>query len=186
MLKGKSGPLKMGFVRVADSVAGLNEQSMGDERESQVILRAYTFALVTGMFALMITGAILSLFGYWGFALSAVLLGAFQSYLAIAYAAANNVSLFALETQTSSARKLASLITFLVIMVVFFGARGYQIYAGKPMLERNALTENGNVPTSDFWSMLAGAVCGLVFVFVAQALISRRRQRQTPNLEDEE
>lgn len=175
---------KKRFVEVADSVSGFNEKSMGDEREAHVILRAYTFALVSGTFLLTVAGALLALFGYWGFALGAVLFGGLQSYLAIGYAAANSVSLFALEKKTSQKRKRIALFVYLGVLAVLLGARGFQMFTGRPVFGSYGVGQGSAVDPTDFWSTVAGAIVGLLAVLIGKKILDRRTSGKEDDFED--
>lgn len=183
MLEPQNVAMRQKVVNLADSVVGFHEESMGDEREAQVILRAYTFALVTGTFLLVVVSALLALFGYWAFALGSLVFGALQSYLAIMYASACGVSLYQLEERTSVRRKRASISMYLVLVAVIFGARGFQLYQGRPVfgshgVVESALTNAPMQPDAQFWGMLTGAVCGVLAVAGARTLGSKRRENK--------
>lgn len=179
-----SRSIRTKFIAVADSLAGLHDESMGDEREALVITKAYTFALVLGTAALMVCGAVFALFGYWVFALGAVLFGGLQSYLAVAYASAHGVSLFELTERTSPARKRKTAIVFGVVACVMFGARIFQMLSGSPVFGDYGSTEPASDALSESIGLVVGAVCGVVAVLVFGVIQKKRRQAR--DLQDDE
>lgn len=48
---------------LADRIAGFNDPSMGDERERDVILRAYTFGAVVSIYVFYILGVLFAVIG---------------------------------------------------------------------------------------------------------------------------
>lgn len=167
---------KTRFIKIADTISGFNEGSMGDERESLVITKAYTFALVVGVCLLLMIGMILALFGYWGFALGAVAFGGVQSYLAIGYAAAQGVSVFGLNDKTSTRRKRWSMFATILLLCVMFGARAYHLVQGHPVFGSHGLTTPVSLTStaSETAGMVVGATVGIVVVGVAGRLLKRR------------
>lgn len=174
------------FVRIADAVSGFNEQSMGDEREALVITRAYTFALVVGTALLMCVGAALTLFGYWGFALGAIIFAGLQSYLAVGYASVQGVSVFGLNDKSSGARKRATYIFGALVLIVLIAGRAYHLITGHPLIGTHAVTEPAHVvsSTSEAVGLIVGALCGIGAVFVTAAILKRRAARRSTVDED--
>lgn len=164
------------FIKIADTISGFNEGSMGDERESLVITKAYTFALVVGVCLLLVIGMILALFGYWGFALGAVAFGGVQSYLAIGYAAAQGVSVFGLNDKTSTKRKRWSVFTTILLLCVMLGARVFHLVQGHPVFGTHGLTTPVSLSStaSEASGMVVGVIVGLLAVGLAGRLLKRR------------
>lgn len=163
-----------------EAFGGLRDQSMGDERESQVLLRGNSIALTFGLLTQFALAIGLALTGYWIIAFIVVILAGLQGYVSMWYTTACGVSNAALNQRMGRRRKLATWGLAGLVILGFIGARMYQLFTGHALIRVDGVAD---IPTSPStaWGMLVGALLGVgaaVVGFVVDARKAKARELQ--------
>lgn len=123
------------FVSTADTISGLNDPSMSDERESNIFLRGMAFAYTLSQFAgllvpmgLAVTGS-----GMWSFLAFIVLMS--PSFGLMLYCRSEGLSPDLISAKASRRRKIAVWITGGILVAVFIGALAFHSATGHPLID---------------------------------------------------
>lgn len=164
---------------LANRIAGLNDPSMGDERERDVILRAYMFGSVISMYVFLGLSVLFAVIGAGLWTLPLVLGSGLMSFVVSGYCKREGVD-FSLATARAAPRRLV--ITQIVTGVIAFAwvfAVGFHQTAGHPLIEAGLGTVISSASGS---SIMIGGVIGAVAAITAMT-ISRHRKLKQARLE---
>lgn len=164
---------------LADRIAGLDDPSMGDERERDVILRAYMFGSVVSIFAFLGLSLLFAVIGAGLWTIPLILGSSLLTFAVSGYCKRAGVD-FALATARAAPRRLV--LTQIVMAVVAFAwvfAVGFQQSTGHPLVEAGLGTTISSASGS---SIMIGGVFGAVAA-IAVVAISRHRKLKQARLE---
>lgn len=164
------------FTALADTVSGFDDPSMGDERQREVILRAYTFAMQLGLYLSLVLAIWLSVVGDGQWSLLPVLFAGLSSWAAIWYCSRAGVDLMAL-TRRVRPRRRRVVSALMTLLVAAWGiALGVHVLTGSPLW--NTGIELGSTELSDVtMAGVVGAIAGVVVVVVLSVYTRRRADR---------
>lgn len=159
-----------------DRMAGLNDPSMGDERERDIVLRAYTVAAVAGVYLLGGLGLVFALIGagLW----SALIIGSsgLIGVVAAVYARREGVNLGAAVERADRRRFIACSVAGAVMAMAWLAALVFHALAGHPVFSVGL----GGAPIAADNSSALGALCGGVVgggAVIAVMAITRKYRR---------
>lgn len=119
----------------ADRIAGFDDPSMGDERERDIILRAYTFGAVVStyvFFALALVFAVLGA-GMWSVL---IVFGSMVTSIAVsAYCQRENVDFSMAMARVSPRRLIVGNIVGALFAIAWVGAIVFQLSNGYPLID---------------------------------------------------
>ncbi|WP_166969577.1 hypothetical protein [Brevibacterium atlanticum] len=142
---------------LADRIAGFDDPSMGDERERDVILRAYTLGAVVStyvFFALALIFATLGA-GIWS---SLIVLGSMVTSVVIsAYCNRENVDFSMAMSRVSPRRLIIGNIVGAVFAIVWVGAIVFHMSEGYPLINAGMGATTLGAPTSAYTIVFAAA-----------------------------
>ena len=167
---------------LADSVSGFDDPSMGDEREREVILRAYTFAMQLGLYLSLVLAIWLSVVGAGQWSLLPILFAGLSSWAAIWYCARADVDLMALTRRVRPRRRRAVAVLMTLLVAAWGIALGVHVLTGSPLWDTGI--ELGSMELSG--STIAGAVVGGVASVVVVLLLSRYTRLRAEKVDDDE
>ena len=166
---------------LADKIAGLDDPSMGDEREREVILRAYTFGSVLSthvFFALAVLFAAIGA-GLWTIPL---VLGSAVAGLAVpAYCKREGVDFTLAVSRAANKRMIVSYATSVVFTAAWVAAIAFHQTTSHPFIDAGLGSPLTGSSSSSF---VTGASIGIVCAIAAIA-VSRQRKLKQARLEDE-
>lgn len=164
---------------LADRIAGLNDPSMGDERERDVILRAYTFGSVLSVYVFLALAVLFAVIGAGLWTLPLLLGSGVLSFAVSSYCKREGVD-FDLATALSSPKRLIiSYVTCGAFAVAWVVAIGFHQTTGRPLLAAGLGT---TVESASGSSIVAGGLVGVAIAIVAMT-ISRQRKLKQARLE---
>lgn len=166
----------------ADRVAGFDDPSMGDERERDVILRAYTLGAVVStyvFFALALIFAILGA-GLWS---ALIVLGSIvTSSVVSTYCKRENVDFSMSMARVSPRRLIVGNIIGAVFAVVWVGAVVFHMSEGHPLIDAGMGASSTFGVSTSTYSIVIGAAVGFI-VTITLMTISRTRKIKQARLE---
>lgn len=165
--------------RAADSLSGFEDPSMGDEREHQVILRAYTFAMQIGMYLAFAFALLLALVGVGLWSITLVLVAGSSSWAAMWYCEREGVSIPVLLKRATPKRKRLAIIVTAVFIVAWVIAMSFHALTGAPLVPVDI--ELAGVGAPAVVGGLVGAVCGLLAAVVAMKRAEKRANPAADN-----
>ena len=172
------------FVSTADTISGLNDPSMNDERESDIYLRgmafAYTLSQLAGLIVpigLAVTGS-----GMWSFLAFIVLMS--PSFGLLLYCRSEGLSPDLISAKASRRRKLSVWITGGVLVVAFLAALSFHAATGHPLLNIGSGFEKDSDGTDPSFAGgliaggLVGGACAAYSLHRGRRLARQREQEQ--------
>lgn len=159
----------------ADRVAGFDDPSMGDERERDVILRAYTFGAVVStyvFFALALVFAVLGA-GLWS---ALIILASGVSGVAIsAYCRRENVDFSMAMARVSPKRLIVANITGGLFAIAWLAAVVFHMSTGHPLIDVGMGDRVMPGAPSSTYSVVIGGAVGFI-IAITMLTVSRVRK----------
>lgn len=163
--------------RAADSISGFDDPSMGDERERDVTLRAYTFAMQLGVYLSLLFALLLAVVGVGFWSVTLILAAGIASWAAIWYCERENVSMAALVERAGPRRKKLAWILVTFFMLAWLGAMAFHMLTGAPLVPIDASPGNGDSSVSTVVGGFVGALVGLLAAVGAMKYSAKRARR---------
>ena len=172
------------FVSTADTISGLSNPSMSDERESDVYLRAMAFAYTLSQLAGIVVpiGLALTGSGMWSFLAFIVLLS--PSFGLLLYCRSEGLSTDLISAKASRRRKIAVGITSGVLILVFLAALAFHSATGHPLIDIGSGFEKDSTGTNPNFAIglatggLIGGPCAIYATRRGRRLARQREQEQ--------
>lgn len=175
------------FTEIADTISGVRDPSMGDERERDVILRAYTFSSVLATYAAFALAILLAVIGVGLWSVLVVLAAGLSGWGAIWYCARHDVDLTTMTERMTGRRRRVTYSAMAVLAVLWVAAVLFHVLTGAPLVPVDL---GFPAPADDGFATVLGALVGgavgIVAVAVALKLISRSIRRSEQAAEDED
>ena len=162
----------------ADRIAGFDDPSMGDERERDIILRAYTFGAVVStyvFFALALVFAVLGA-GMWSVL---IVFGSMVTSIAVsAYCQRENVDFSMAMARVSPRRLIVGNIVGALFAIAWVGAIVFQLSNGYPLIDvgMGNQTMPGAPPST--YSIVIGAAFGFIITLTLMTISWVRKIKQ--------
>ena len=161
---------------LADRIAGFDDPSMGDERESEVILRAYTFGSIVSTYAFFALGLVFAVIGG-GIWTALIVIASGASGVAVsAYCKRENVDFSLAMARTAPRRLLISYVVGAVFAIAWVAAIVFHITTGHPLIDVGLGTDLSEVTSSA--SIVIGAAVGFAGAIVAMSISRSRKIKQ--------
>lgn len=168
--------------RLANRFAGMNDPSMGDEREREVIYRAYVFSNVLAAVLSGIAALVLVATGAGILSLAPVIVVGIPGWAAIAYAARENVDLPTLASTTSRSRRIVTILVTIAFLALWLAGLFFHMQHGHPFV-RIDVTADSDVST--YLGMACGLVVGIGGVVIAFRMLRGRHRRRLEELDED-
>ena len=160
---------------LADGIAGFNDPSMGDERERDVILRAYTFGAVVSIYVFYILGLLFAVIGA-GLWTVPLILGTGVIGVAVSSYCKREGIDFALATARVAPKRLAlSQIISAAIAILWLLAIVYHQTAGHPLIDVGL---GSNIANSDSTSLFVGGATGALIAIIVITVARQYKLKQ--------
>ncbi|SDR72660.1 hypothetical protein SAMN04489752_0073 [Brevibacterium siliguriense] len=159
----------------ADRIAGFNDPSMGDERERDVILRAYTLGAVVSTYVFFALGLIFAVLGAGMWSVLIVLGSMVTSIVVSAYCKRENVDFSMAMARVSPRRLIVGNIVGAVFAIVWVGAIVFHISEGYPLIDAGMGAKAMFGASTSTYSVVIGAALGFV-ITITMLTISRVRK----------
>lgn len=158
---------------LADRIAGINDPSMGDERERDVILRAYTFGSVISTYILFALGVLFAAIGGGLWTVLIVLGAGVISAAVSSYCKREGVDFKMAVARANPKRLVISQLIGAVFTIAWIGALAYHEASGHPLIDAGLGSTFGG--SSGGSSIIIGAAVGFI---VATTIVIVTRQRK--------
>ncbi|MGP9623529.1 hypothetical protein ACT3S7_11225 [Corynebacterium sp. AOP34-AQ2-28] len=161
---------------LADSIAGFDDPSMGDERERDVILRAFTVGAIASTAVFFALGVFTAVIGG-GFWSVPVILGSGVSGLVVAnYCKREGVDYSQAMARVEPKRLMVSYIVSAAFLVAWLCALVFHQRTGHPLVDVGLGTSMDS--SSGYAPLLGGAVTGFVVYIIANTISRYRKTKQ--------
>lgn len=171
---------------LADTIAGLDDPSLGDEREREVILRAYTFASVISTFVLLGLAVIFAVIGAGLWSALLILSTGIVGGVVCAYCHREGVDFALTLARVRPRRMVATQLASLAFALAWLAAITFHQMTGHPLIEAGL----GVMPQSDSaWSLIVGGIGTIIVLTLARrrTLARARKEAETAaDIEDED
>ncbi|WP_230748409.1 hypothetical protein [Brevibacterium sp. CCUG 69071] len=160
---------------LANRIAGFNDPSMGDERERDVILRAYTFGAVVSTYVFFALGLLFAILGA-GIWSALIIIGSLVTSIAISsYCNRENVDFSMAMARVSPRRLVIGNIVGAVFAIVWVGAIVFHMSRGYPLIDAGMGASTTLGVSTGTYSIVFGAAVGFI-VAITLMTISRFRK----------
>ena len=163
---------------LADRIAGFDDPSMGDERERDIILRAYTFGAVVStyvFFALALIFAVLGA-GLWS---ALIVLASGVSGVAISsYCRRENVDFSMAIARVSPKRLIISNIISGVFTLAWLAAVVFHMSNGYPLIDAGMGNRLMPGAPSSTYSIVIGGAIGFIIALTLMTISRVRKSKQ--------
>ncbi|WP_181276168.1 hypothetical protein [Brevibacterium oceani] len=147
---------------IADRIAGFHDPSMGDERERDVILRAYTFGAVVSTYVFFALGLIFAILGA-GMWSALIVLGSMVTSVVIsAYCKRENVDFSMSMARVSPKRLIIGNIVGAVFAILWVGAVVFHLSEGYPLIDAGMGASATLGASVSAYSIVFGAAFGFI------------------------
>ncbi|GAA1854298.1 hypothetical protein [Brevibacterium marinum] len=166
---------------LADRIAGLDDPSMGDERERDVILRAYMFGSVISMFVFLALAVLFAVIGAGFWTIPLIFGSSVLSFAVSSYCKREGVD-FELATARAAPRRLViSYLACGAFAIAWVIAIGFHQTTGHPLV---AAGLGSSVESASGSSIVIGGLVGVIIAILAMT-ISRQRKLKQARIEAE-
>lgn len=147
---------------LADKIAGFNDPSMGDERERDVILRAYTLGAVVSTYVFFALGLIFAVLGA-GLWSAFIILGSIVTSSAISgYCKRENVDFAMSMARVSAKRLIVGNIAGAVFAIVWVSAIVFHMSEGHPLIDAGMGASTTLGAATSTYAIVIGATVGFI------------------------
>ena len=165
---------------LADRITGLNDPSMGDERERDVILRAYTFGSVLSAHVFFVLAVLFAAIGAGLWTIPLILGSAVAGIAVPAYCKREDVDFTLAVSRAADKRIVVSYAIAAVLTAAWVAAIAFHQTTGHPLIEVGLGSPLAGSSGSSF---VIGAIIGIVLAISAFA-VSRQHKLKQARLED--
>ena len=162
----------------ADRIAGFNDPSMGDERERDIILRAYTFGAVVStyvFFALALIFAVLGA-GMWSVL---IVFGSLVTSIAVsAYCQRENVDFSMAMARVSPRRLIVGNIVGALFAIAWLAAVVFHMSNGYPLIDAGMGNRLMPGAPSSTYSIVIGGAIGFIIALTLMTISRVRKSKQ--------
>lgn len=162
----------------ADRIAGFDDPSMGDERERDIILRAYTFGAVVStyvFFALALIFAVLGA-GMWSVL---IVFGSMVTSIAVsAYCQRENVDFSMAMARVSPRRLIVGNIVGALFAIAWLAAVVFHMSNGYPLIDAGMGNRLMPGAPSSTYSIVIGGAIGFIIALTLMTISRVRKSKQ--------
>lgn len=162
----------------ADRIAGFDDPSMGDERERDVILRAYTLGAVVSTYVFFALALIFAVFGAGMWSVLIVFGSMVTSIVISAYCQRENVDFSMSMARVSPRRLIVGNIVGALFAIVWVGAIVVHISNGYPLIDVGMGNQTMPGAPSSTYSIAIGAAFGFILALTIMTISRVRKIKQ--------
>lgn len=163
---------------LADRIAGFNDPSMGDERERDVILRAYTLGAVVSTYVFFALALIFAVFGAGMWSVLIVFGSMVTSIVISAYCQRENVDFSMAMARVSPRRLIVGNIVGALFAIAWVGAIVFQLSNGYPLIDVGMGNQTMPGAPSSTYSIVIGAAFGFIIALTIMTISRVRKIKQ--------
>ena len=163
---------------LADRIAGFNDPSMGDERERDVILRAYTLGAVVSTYVFFALALIFAVFGAGMWSVLIVFGSMVTSIVISAYCQRENVDFSMAMARVSPRRLIVGNIVGALFAIAWVGAIVFQLSNGYPLIDAGMGNRTMPGAPSSTYSIVIGAAFGFIIALTLMTISRVRKSKQ--------
>lgn len=164
---------------LANKFAGLNDPSMGDERERDVVLRAYTFGSVVAIYVFFALGLLFAVIGAGLWTVPIVLGSGVIGFAVSSYCKREGLDFASATARVAPKRLVLSQIIGAVFVILWLVAIVFHQTAGHPLIDVGLGTM---IASSSSTSIITGAAVGAL-ITLGLMLVARQRKIKQARLE---
>ena len=175
------------FASVADSLAGLKDPSMGDERELDIILRAGSAAMTAAIFTIQLLGVYLAVIGVglWsGFVVGAAVV---PSLVYSWYCRSSGLDSTASYAKIAPRRRVLTMLLGFLVALAWVGAVAFHMATGTPILDVGLgapMVGESSTASGLVTGALVGGVLAMIVLAISARVGARRSARDEEDDED--
>ncbi|UVI36603.1 hypothetical protein [Brevibacterium spongiae] len=163
---------------LADRIAGFNDPSMGDERERNVILRAYTFGSIFSTYAFFTLALIFAILGAGLWSALIVLASGLSGVAISAYCRRENVDFSMALARVSPKRLIITNVISGLFTIAWLAAVVFHMSNGYPLIDAGmGKSAMPGAPTSTY-SIVFGAAFGFIVALTMMTISRVRKSKQ--------
>lgn len=162
----------------ADRIAGFDDPSMGDERERDVILRAYTLGAVVSTYVFFALALIFAVFGAGMWSVLIVFGSMVTSIVISAYCQRENVDFSMSMARVSPRRLIVGNIVGALFAIVWVGAIVFHISNGYPLIDVGMGNQTMPGAPSSTYSIAISAAFGFIVALTIMTISRLRKIKQ--------
>lgn len=165
------------FAAMADSIAGITDPSMADERERDIVLRACAVAMVASVFTIQALAVLFAVIGV-GLWSSIIMVATVVPTLVYSWysksAGLDSATTFA---KISPRRSLKSTLAGIIAAALWIAAVGYHMASGSPLLDVGISTA-APADGSTLSGLITGGLSGALIAIIALMMFARAARRR--------
>ena len=162
----------------ADRIAGFDDPSMGDERERDVILRAYTFGAVVSTYVFFALALIFAVLGAGIWTVLIIFGSIVISGVISVYCKRENVDFSMAMSRVSPKRLIIGNIVGALFAIAWVGAIVFHLSNGYPLIEAGMGNRTMPGAPSSTYSIAIGAAFGFIIALTLMTISRVRKIKQ--------
>lgn len=162
----------------ADRIAGFDDPSMGDERERDVILRAYTFGSIFSTYAFFTLALIFAVLGAGLWSALIVLASGVSGVAISAYCRRENVDFSMAMARVSPKRLIVANVIGGVFTLAWLAAVVFHMSNGYPLIDAGMGNRAMPGAPSSTYSIVIGAAIGFIIALTIMTISRVRKSKQ--------
>ena len=162
---------------LADRIAGFDDPSMGDERERDVILRAYTFASTLSIYVFLGLGIVFAVIGAGMWSVLIVLASGVAGSAVSSYCRRENVDFTLAMARISPRRLVVSYVVGAIFAAAWLAAIVFHQTVGHPLIDVG-LGSAAEAFSEDALPVVIGGIVGFAAAVVVMSISRFRKLRQ--------
>ena len=163
---------------LADRIAGFNDPSMGDERERDVILRAYTLGAVVSTYVFFALALIFAVFGAGMWSVLIVFGSMVTSIVISAYCQRENVDFSMAMARVSPRRLIVGNIVGALFAIAWLAAVVFHMSNGYPLIDAGMGNRLMPGAPSSTYSIVIGGAIGFIIALTLMTISRVRKSKQ--------
>ena len=174
------------FASVADSLAGIKDPSMGDERERDIILRAGTAAMTASIFVILLLGVYLALIGVGLWSGVVVVAAVIPSGVYSWYCRSSGLDTHQSYSKIAPRRRNGAMALGFVLAFAWIGAVAFHMSTGSPLVDVGVGTMKVGETSTASGLVVGGVVGGAIGAIVLTRSSRVGAKRRAADVEDDE
>lgn len=173
------------FASVADSIAGIKDPSMGDERERDIILRAGTTAMTASIFTIQLLGVLLALIGVGMWSGIVLVAAVIPSGVYSWYCRSSGLDTHQSYSKIAPRRRNGAMAFGFVLAFAWIGAIAFHMITGSPLVNVGVGSVNVG-ETSTAAGLVVGGIAGGTIGAIVLSRSARVGAKRSAADEDED
>ncbi|GAA4513462.1 hypothetical protein [Brevibacterium yomogidense] len=174
------------FASIADTLAGIKDPSMGDERERDIILRAGTAAMTASIFTIQLLGVFLALIGVGLWSGVVVVAAVIPSGVYSWYCRSSGLDTHQSYSKIAPRRRNGAMALGFVLALAWIGAVAFHMSTGSPIMDVGMGSVKVGETSTASGLVVGGIVGGTIGAIVLTRSSRVGAKRRAADVEDDE